>query len=366
MAKKGFSLSTHPWAYQAQLISKDNWTEEFQEKNHKTPEEEAQMPEAQLNALLNSRACFDGIPLITYTSQYGLGCFEGMKAFPQKDGSIKLFRPEENAKRFYNSMEGLRMPMFPIDMFVNAAKEVVKRNAQIGFCPTYNSEWEADNYLSAQAVYLRPFSYSEAAVGLGLSQNPYVFIIGTTVGSYFKEGNQRAITTKMTRATPFGTGWIKCDANYVIPILAKKQAEDQGYMESIFLDPIHKKYVEEGSSCNIFFVTKEGKIVTPALGDTILPGITRKSIIQLAKDKGYTVEERNISIDEVLTDTVECFVTGTAAGISHFQSITHDGQTVEYSNGEMTPIAKELLVELKGIQYGAIEDRHGWMQDITK
>lgn len=365
MAKKGFQLSTHPCAYQAQFLGEGNWKESFPTKHHLTPEAESRLSEADLEALLTERACFPGIPLVTYTSQYGLGCFEGMKALPQKDGSMKLFRPDQNAQRFYSSMQGLRMPPLPTDRFIAAVKWVVNQNNQLGYCPRYNPEWEKDDFLTADAVYLRPFSYSEAAVGLGVPKHPYVFVVSTTVGSYFKPGNTKACTTDRTRATPHGTGWIKCDANYVIPILAKKEAEDEGYMEVIFLDPIEHRYVEEGSSCNIFFVMKDGTLVTPELGDTILPGITRKSIIQLAKDKGYRVEERKISIDEVLADTKESFVTGTAAGIGHFESITHKGKTVRYSNGEMTPVAKELLIELKGIQYGVIEDRHHWMVDVA-
>lgn len=366
MAKKDFSLSTYPWTYQAKFEGNGVWNEVFLEKPHKTPEAEKAMAADELNALLLQRACFSDIPLVTYTSQYGLGCFEGMKAFPQKDGSVRLFRPDENGARFFSSMMGLRMPAFPVDLFVKAGKEVVRRNLEIGFCPVYDPAWEGDNYLSAHSVYLRPFTYSEAAVGLGISLAPWVFFIGTPVGSYFMPGAKKAITTKMTRATPFGTGWIKCDSNYVIPILAKKQAEEEGYMETIFLDSIERKYVEEGSSCNIFFVLRDGVLVTPALGETILPGITRKSVIQLARDAGISVEERNISIDEVLDDSIECFVTGTAAGISHFESITHEGRTVTYSGGEITPIAEKLLVELKGIQYGAIVDRHGWMFDVSK
>ncbi len=295
---------------------------------------------------------------------YGQECFEGLKAYRTKKGDIQLFRPDENAKRFASSMAGLKMESFPEELFLNAVKEVTRRNKDLGFTPTYQTEWEEDQYLGGHAVYLRPFTYSESAIGLGLSYSPWVVVVATSVGSYFKPGSKAAVTTNKVRATKNGTGWIKCDANYVIPILAKKEAEANGYMEAIFLDAIEQKYVEEGSSCNIFFVMKDGTLVTPALGDTILPGITRKSVIQLAKDANINVVERKITIEEVLADAKESFVTGTAAGISHFSSITHQDKTVQFGSGEIGDVARTLLTELKGIQYGAIEDRHNWMFDI--
>lgn len=363
MAKAGFSLSTYPFSYSAKYMADKKWVERYQEKPHKSVEEEAKLSPAEYEILMQQRNSFPEMPLINYTTQYGLGCFEGMKAFPQKDGSLKLFRPDENAARFASSMKGLKMPPYPEKLFLQAVKEVVKQNKEIGFFPKYDEEWEKDNYLNGHAVYLRPFTYSEPAIGLGLSYFPWVIIAATPVGSYFKPGSTAAVTTNMIRATRNGTGWIKCDANYVIPILAKKQAEADGYMEAIFLDVKEQKYIEEGSSCNIFFVMKNKTLVTPSLGDTILPGITRKSVIQLAEDAGITVEVRPVSIDEVLSDAVESFVTGTAAGIAHFESITHQGKTNKLGNGEIGETAKKLLLELKGIQYGAVEDRHGWMVD---
>jgi branched-chain amino acid aminotransferase len=191
--------------------------------------------------------------------------------------------------------------------------------------PAYNSEWEKDNYSSASAVYLRPFMNSEAAIGVGISFAPYVIVCGTTVSSYFKGGNSKAITTKRIRATPHGTGYIKAASNYVISALAKKEAENAGYMEVVYLDSEKHTYIQEGSSCNIFFVMKDRTLVTPDLGDTILPGITRLSVIQLAREEGVSVEERPITIDEVMSNAAVCFVTGTAAGITPIESITHEG-----------------------------------------
>ena len=190
MAATGFTLSIYPWIYIAQAEN-SGWKEEFQEKPHKTPAEEAAMDEAELNELLAQRNSFPDLPLVNYTSQYGMGCFEGMKAFPQKDGSLKLFRPDENAKRFRKSMEGLKMPGFPEDTFVQAVREIVRRNRELGFAPEYDAAWEAGDFADGHAVYIRPFSYSEPAIGLGLSTRPWVVMVSTPVGSYFRPRQQQ-------------------------------------------------------------------------------------------------------------------------------------------------------------------------------
>jgi len=290
-----------------------------------------------------------------------MGCFEGAKAFPWKDGSIKLFRPDENAKRMAASMKGLMMPVIPEDQLLKGILSTVRKNTDIGFAPVYDSSWEKDNFLSGTAVYIRPFTYAEPGIGINLSKFPWVIVVTTPVGAYFDSGNAAASTTEMVRATPLGTGWIKCDSNYVISTLAKNQAIAKGFMEAIFLDPVEHKYVEEGSSCNIFFYQKNGTLVTPELGDTILPGITRKSIITLAREKGIPVEERKISIQEAMSESREAFVTGTAAGVTYLDSITHQGKKALFNDGKMGEVATDLLHTLKGIQYGALPDKHGWM-----
>ena len=365
-----FTLSVYPWVYIAKYRIGDvrpgegasgAWTDEYVEKPHKTPDEEAELSPQELSTLLRMRNSFSELPLVNYTTQYGMGCFEGLKAFPHKDGSIRLFRPDENAARFRSSMVGLNMPPFETADFVKACVEIVKRNSAIGFRPQYDAAWEDDHFLQGHSVYIRPFTYSEPAIGLGLSEEPWVVAVSTPVGSYFRPGNTKAVTTDKVRAFPGGTGWIKCDANYVVPTLVKKAAEKKGYMEAIFLDAVENRYIEEGSSCNIFFYLKNGTLVTPSLSDTILPGITRKSVITLAGDLGIPVEERKISIDEALSDGKEVFVTGTAAGISHFESITHRDKATPFGNGEMGEVTTALCRKLKGIQYGAEEDTHGWM-----
>jgi branched-chain amino acid aminotransferase len=358
-----FSLSIYPWVYKAQF-GPSGWTEAFDEKPHKTVAQEDALSPAELQTLLAQRNSFPELPLVNYTTQYGLGCFEGLKAYPQADGSMKLFRPDRNGARMEKSMVGLMMPGYPQDKFVEASRGVVSRNAALGFRPTFDPAWEKDLFQDATAVYLRPFTYAEPAIGLGLSATPWVVIIGTPVSGYFKEGTTAAVTTDRVRATPKGTGWIKCDANYVIPILVKKQAEAEGYMEAVFLDAKTQKYVEEGSSCNFFVVLKNGTLVTPELGDTILPGITRDSVLTLAKDLGIKTEERKLEIKEVLDKGVECFVTGTAAGVTYLGSLTHLKRTTVFNGGKMGDVSRELQRNLKGIQYGVLPDKHHWMTPV--
>ncbi len=363
-----FNLSVYPWVYEAHAILFEGgvrWDEHFVEKPHKSPAEEAEMDADQRARLVSSRNSFPELPLVNFTSQYGLGCFEGLKAFPQQDGSLKLFRPDENGKRMRRSMEGLMMPGFPEDSFVGANVEMMHRNRGLGFYPRYDTGWEADNFRNAHSAYLRPFAWAEGGIGLNLSVSPSVVIVATEVGSYFDpDASCKAITTDKVRATPGGTGWIKCTANYVIPILEKKRVQQHGYMEAIFLDSVEHRYVEEGSSCNIFFYLRDGTLVTPELGDRVLPGINRKSVLQLARDFGVTTQERPITIDEAMNESVEVFVTGTAAGVSYLESITHNDVTIQYNGGNMGELTTRLLHELKGIQYGVVEDRHSWMVPV--
>jgi branched-chain amino acid aminotransferase len=357
---KGFSLEICPWVYRARYHD-GAWREQYVEQPHHPPEEEAAMLPEEREELLLLRNNFSDLPLVNYTTQYGMGVFEGLKAFPQPDGSLKLFRPDENGKRMEKSMKGLYMPGFPADMFLAAVLSVAERNKAIGFTPVYDGAWAQDGFQSGSALYIRPFSYAEPGIGVGISKEPWVIVIATPVGSYFKPGRSKAVTTLRVRANPGGTGWIKTDANYVNSALAKREAEDAGYMEAIFLDAKEHRYFEEGSSCNIFFVLKNGAVVTPSLEDTILPGITRKSVLILAAEMGMKTQERRISVEEAFSDAREAFVTGTAAGITYFDSLTHQGKTVTFGSGSMGDATRELLNRLKGIQYGSLPDTHGWM-----
>jgi branched-chain amino acid aminotransferase len=357
----GFSLEMYPWAYRAKHQENEGWTEEYIEKPHRAPAEEEKMSGPERAELLLQRNNYADLPLVNFTTQYGMGCFEGLKAFPQPDGSLALFRPDENGKRMEASMKGLFMPPFPADMFLTAVRTVVGKNKATGFAPAYDPSWAADDFVHGSAVYVRPFTYAEPGIGVGISTHPWVIVITTPVGAYFKPGSSRAVTTRRIRANPGGTGWIKADSNYVTSALAKKEAERGGFMEAIFLDAREHAYFEEGSSCNIFFVMKDGALVTPSLEDTILPGITRKSIIVLAREKGMKAEERRVSVKEVFAKARECFVAGTAAGIMPIESITHEGREAVFNNRAVGEASRELLKTLKGIHYGALPDTHGWM-----
>jgi len=358
-----FSLNSYPVVYRAKY-EKSGWKGGYIEKSHKKPEEEAGLSEAERGALADSRNFYPDMPLVNYTTQYGLGCFEGLKALPQKNGGLAFFRPERNAARFYKSMEGLYMPPFPQDEFVKACIEVVKKNNELGFCPPYKKEWEAESFAAADSVYIRPFTCAEGGIGVNICHEPWVIIVATTVSSYFSGGNADAVTTNRVRATPNGTGWIKAASNYTIAALAKHEALKAGFMECIFLDAINQKYVEEGSSCNIFFYLKSGELATPELGDTILPGITRSSIIELARDRNIKVTERKIPIEEALDQTMECFVTGTAAGAMPITSLTHRGKKAVFNNGKTGELTAELRDTIKGIQYGTRPDTKGWMTPV--
>jgi branched-chain amino acid aminotransferase len=357
-----FTLSIHPWVFVGKF--NESWSGDFIEQEHLSPEEEAALSEADRNALHERRNSFPQLPLVNFTSQYGLGCFEGVKAFPQKDGSLKVFRPEENSARMSRSMAGLGMPGVDEELCTKAILGTAGRNAELGFTVKYNPQWEKDSFQSAGSIYIRPFSWSEPGIGINLSKNPWLVVINTEVSAYFAGENYNAVTTDMIRSNHKGTGWIKCDANYVISCLAKNQAIEGGFMEAIFLDAVEQKYIEEGSSCNFFCLKKDGTLVTPELGDTILPGITRKSLIELASDQGVKVEERKLSLEEVLDDGAECFVTGTAAGLTPITSLTHKGKKTSFGKGTPGELSQSLINELKGIQYGVLEDRFGWMVPV--
>jgi branched-chain amino acid aminotransferase len=359
-----FALNSYPVIYRARYSRSGGWREEYLEKTHKTPEQEALLGDAEGAALANARNFFDDMPLVSYTTQYGLGCFEGLKALPQKGGGLAIFRPDRNAARFNRSMAGLYMPPFPEDLFVKTVVETVKRNAALGFSIPYKAEWEKDSFINADSIYLRPFTYSEGGIGVNTSKEPYVIVIASPVSAYFSAANADAVVTDRIRATPRGTGWIKAASNYVISALAKHEATDAGYIECIFLDAADRKYIEEGSSCNVFFYLKSGELVTPELGDTILPGITRSSIIELARDKGVKVTERKIAIDEAVADARECFVSGTAAGATPISSLTYKGKKTVFGGGKTGELTAELRDTLKGIQYGVLPDTKGWLVRI--
>ena len=201
---KGFSLQTDPWVYRAKYTEDATWTEEYLKQPHLTPGEEDALPDEERAKLLLRRNNFPDLPLVNYTTQYGMGCFEGLKAFPQPDGTLKLFRPDENGKRMEASMKGLFMPAYPARIFLAAVRTVVGRNQSIGFAPVYDPAWAKDDFIAGSAVYVRPFTYAEPGIGVGISGHPWVIVVTTPVGSYFKPGNSKAVITKRVRANPGG------------------------------------------------------------------------------------------------------------------------------------------------------------------
>ena len=289
--------------------------------------------------------------------QYAQTVFEGMKAYTTEKGQIVVFRPDLNAERMVNSAKRLEMPPFPQDRFVDAVKQVVKANE--GYVPPYGS---------GATLYIRPYMFgSDAVIGVKPA-NEYQFrIFCTPVGPYFK-GGAKPITIRVSdydRAAPNGTGHIKAGLNYAMSRHAIVEAHEQGYAENMYLDSATRTKVEETGGANFLFVTKDGKVVTPK-SSTILPSITRRSLLYVAKEYlGLEVEERPVYFDEV-KDFAECGLCGTAAVISPVGKIVDHGKEICLPSGmdEMGPVTKKLYETLTGIQMGRIEAPKGWIQVI--
>ena len=289
--------------------------------------------------------------------QYAQTVFEGMKAYTTENGQIVVFRPDLNAERMVNSAKRLEMPPFPQDRFVDAVKQVVKANE--GYVPPYGS---------GATLYIRPYMFgSDAVIGVKPA-NEYQFrIFCTPVGPYFK-GGAKPITIRVSdydRAAPNGTGHIKAGLNYAMSLHAIVEAHEQGYAENMYLDSATRTKVEETGGANFLFVTKDGKVVTPK-SSTILPSITRRSLVYVAKEYlGLEVEERPVYFDEV-KDFAECGLCGTAAVISPVGKIVEHGKEICLPSGmdEMGPVTKKLYETLTGIQMGRIEAPKGWIQVI--
>ena len=267
--------------------------------------------------------------------QYAQTVFEGMKAYTTEKGQIVVFRPDLNAERMVNSAKRLEMPPFPQDRFVDAVKQVVKANE--GYVPPYGS---------GATLYIRPYMFgSDAVIGVKPA-NEYQFrIFCTPVGPYFK-GGAKPITIRVSdydRAAPNGTGHIKAGLNYAMSLHAIVEAHEQGYAENMYLDSATRTKVEETGGANFLFVTKDGKVVTPK-SSTILPSITRRSLVYVAKEYlGLEVEERPVYFDEV-KDFAECGLCGTAAVISPVGKIVDHCKEICLPSGmdEMGPVTKKL------------------------
>ncbi|AZV55853.1 branched-chain amino acid aminotransferase [Clostridium sp. AWRP] len=292
--------------------------------------------------------------------QYSQEVFEGMKAYYSEDGRVLLFRPFDNAKRMYKSAERLCMTPVPEDVFVEAVKELVK----------IDKRWLPKE--KGTSLYIRP-TLMGTGVALGVHPSPeYNFCIFiTAVGAYFSSGFNTVslyVEDKLVRAVVGGVGDAKTGGNYAASLLAGLKAEKEGFSQVLWLDAKENKYIEEAGSMNIFFVYGN-KLVTPKLTGSILPGITRDSVIKLAAHLGYEVEERNISIDEVVKEIkdkeiTEIFGTGTAAVIAPVGGLCYKGETVYAGDNKVGKVTEELYNKLVNIQYGEDEDIFGWIETV--
>ena len=289
--------------------------------------------------------------------QYAQTVFEGMKAYTTEDGRIVVFRPDLNAKRMVDSAKRLEMPPFPEERFVDAIEKVVKANAE--YVPPYGS---------GATLYLRPYMFGSNPVIGVKPANEYQFrIFATPVGPYFK-GGAKPVTiciSDFDRAAPHGTGHIKAGLNYAMSLHAIVTAHANGFDENMYLDSATRTKVEETGGANFIFITKDGKLVTPK-SDSILPSITRRSIVYVAKEYlGMEVEEREVFFDEV-KDFAECGLCGTAAVISPVGKIVDHGKEICFPSGmdEMGPKMKKIYDTLTGIQMGRIEAPEGWIKVV--
>lgn len=289
--------------------------------------------------------------------QYAQTCFEGLKAYTAEDGHIVAFRPDLNAERMANTAKRLEMPVFPEDKFVDAVVETVLANE--AYVPPYGS---------GATLYIRPYMFGIGPVIGVAPATEYQFrVFCTPVGPYFK-GGAKPITIRVSdfdRAAPNGTGHVKAGLNYAMSLHAIVDAHNQGFAENMYLDPQSRTKVEETGGANFIFITKDGKLVTPK-SSSILPSITRRSIVSIARDYlGMEVEEREVYFDEV-KDFAECGLCGTAAVISPVGKIVDHGKEICFPSGmeQMGEVTKKLYDTLTGMQMGRIEAPEGWIKVI--
>ena len=291
---------------------------------------------------------------------YGQEIFEGLKAYTRHDGSIALFRADQNARRFQASAARMALPELPQDVFLQAIEHLVK----------IDKAWIPGGEGS---LYLRPFMFAtEAFLGVRPAHEILFMLIASSVGNYFK-GGAKAVTVwlsdRYTRAAEGGTGAAKCGGNYAASLLAQAEAIEHGCDQVVFLDAAEHRWVEELGGMNVFFVFDDGSLVTPPLSGTILPGITRDSIITLARREGRTVREERYSIEQWRADAAsgklrETFACGTAAVVSPIGTIKSAQGDFVIGNGNGGPITDALKARLVGIQRGDVPDTEGWVRKI--
>ena len=291
---------------------------------------------------------------------YGEEIFEGMKAYLTEDGKIQLFRPYENAKRMNSSADRLCLPLIPEEDFVEAIKKLVEIDKD--WIPT----------AKGTSLYIRPFMFgNDETLGVHTVHHSTFMIILSPVGSYYKEGLNPVkilIETEDVRAVRGGTGFAKCGGNYAASSRAGKKAEEKGYSQVLWLDGVERKYIEEVGAMNVMFKIN-GEVVTPALLGSILPGITRKSCLEILKKEGIKATERKLSLEE-LTNAVEngtleeAWGCGTAAVISPIGLIEVNGKKYEINNGKIGPVSQMLYDKITGIQTGKVKDEFGWTVEV--
>ena len=292
----------------------------------------------------------------TVVFHYAQEIFEGMKAYRTADDTVQLFRPDCNAKRFQDSADRLCIPKIPVEDYIQAVETLVD----------VDRDWVPHS--DGASLYIRPFIFAND-VGLGVhASKHYIFcIICAPSGAYYAEGINPVriyVEDEYIRAAPGLTGFTKCGGNYAASIKAGELAEEQGYAQVLWLDGVEKKYVEEVGAMNIFFKI-DGKIVTPMLNGSILPGITRDSVLQICRDWGLPTEERRISVDDLLEAQAngkleEVFGTGTAAVISPVGKLRYKDDVMVIGDGKIGEISQKLYDTVTGIQLGKIEDKFGW------
>lgn len=291
---------------------------------------------------------------------YAQEIFEGLKAYRTEGGGATLFRPDENARRFQQSAERLAMPILPEKVFLDAVDQLV----------SIDRAWIPDGDGS---LYIRPFMFAnEIFLGVKPSSDYLFIVIASSVGAYFKTSAPAVsvwVSQEYTRAAPGGTGAAKCGGNYAASLLAQAEATRHGCDQVVFLDAVEKRWVEELGGMNVFFVFDDGSMVTPPLGGTILPGITRSSLIRLAKDKGITVREEPYSIQQWKTDAAsgrlrEAFACGTAAVVTPIGTVRAPDGEFTIGNGGSGARTEELKASLVNIQRCRAADPYGWIHKV--
>lgn len=290
---------------------------------------------------------------------YGQAIFEGLKAYRQPDGSIACFRPDVNARRFQNSARRLAMPELPEELFLESIRQLLSVDDR--WVPAAGGE---------DSLYLRPFMFAdEAVLGVKPADSYKFLLIASPAGAYFPNSVKVWLSTEYVRAAPGGTGAAKVAGNYAASLLAQAEASERGCDQVVWLDAVERRYVEEMGTNNLFFVFGSGtnaKLVTPALSGSLLPGVTRDSVLALAVDAGYAVEERRISVEEWQKkaesgEITEVFACGTAAVITPVGRVRSADTEFTIGNGEAGEVSLALRHTLTGIQRGTFQDNHHWM-----